>query len=709
MDDVLKQVVAVFAAEVKEQAQKIEAALLAMDGSPSAIPQQIEELYRQAHSLKGSSASLGVTELEKLAHHLEDALTPLRRGLGDLTPALVDAALGALDAARQRADGLAAGGNAGEAEALAAAEELRRLASDGEGVRDEATAVEATVAAPVIQQAESDGEGTMRVQAASLSALERRLDELRELRGRIDRDAGGATQIVHALERMWQTVRNGQTVGADALYHLLRQASALRRDLIDDGEVAQSHTVELEETLRTMRLVPAELLQVSAARAVREACRHSGKDARLEFLGGESLIDRRLLEEIKNPLLHLVRNAVDHGVESAIVREAVGKPMRATVTVNVEQRGREVRVEVRDDGRGVDVNKVRQRAVERGLLSESDAARLGVRETHELLFRPGFTTADEVTELSGRGVGLDVVRDAMVRLHGQVDVDSEPGRGATFTLQAPFTIAGSETMVLEESGRMFAVPLPHVERILRVRPGDLQAIGGRTFFHLDDQPMPVLHLARWLGLTEQHTGSAFQTLAVIRGAAARAAIICERIIGARDLLLRPLPPELAQIRSLQNAAVLPNGQAIFVLSPRALVEAASLAHEERRAPTGRQCTVLIADDAITTRAVLRTVLEGSGFRVRVAADGDEALRIAWSESIDLLVSDVHMPRLDGIGLCERLRADPRTRTLPIVLFSSLDSDDDRRRGTASGANAYLSKNAFDRGQLIDVVNSLVRG
>jgi two-component system chemotaxis sensor kinase CheA len=736
MDDVLRQVVGVFADEVKEQAQKIASALLAMESDPSLKGEHIEELFRQAHSLKGSSASLGVEELERLGHNLEEALMPLRRGRGTLTPLLVDTALRAMDAARMRADGLVADNEVGREEVKRAAIELITLAERGEGVIEgagESDSVNANVNASVNVNANEsvnvnvnagenvnananadvrpdDGE-TLRVAAARLHALERRLDELRSVRGRLDQRAAATTALIQAMERLWREARDSR-VAPDELYQLLRQLGALRRDLYDDAELAQANAVELDENLRAMRMVPAALVEEPLTRAVREACRRTGKEARLDFRGGDAQIDRRLLEELKNPLLHLVRNAVDHGVEGQVVREAVGKPTRATISVSFEQRGRDVRLEVRDDGRGVDLLQVRKKAVERQLYSEEEAARLSDGEAQDLLFRPGFSTAAEVTELSGRGVGLDVVRDAVLRLHGRIELRSEPGQGTMFLLSLPLTVAASELMLIEEGGRPFALPLSSIERIVRARDAELRTVGGRTLYHLDDQPIPVVRLARVLGLAERHEGTPFRTLAVVRGGPSgeRAAVVCELLLGSRDLVLRPLPPELQSLRLLANAAILPNGQAIFTLSPRALVEAANeLRPAPAPAPKGLQRYILVADDSITTRALVRNALEASGFRVRTAADGDEAFRLALAEPFDLVVSDVRMPRLDGFGLTARLRAHPRTARIPVVLFSSLDSEEDKRRGSQSGANAYLTKGAFDRGHLLDVVANLIRG
>jgi two-component system, chemotaxis family, sensor kinase CheA len=729
MDDVLRQVVQIFAQEVKEQAQRIAQALLMMEGDPSTMAAQIEELYRQAHSLKGSSSSLGVTELEQLAHQLEEALMPVRRGTAPLTPELTDAALRAMDAARLRADGLVVDSRQGMAEVVGVTDELRAHAAtiaattsagatgSAPAAASAAHAAGATGAAPAaaVAPATVDDGDTLRVAAARLAAVERRLDELRAVRGRLDSRSDNAAVVIGELEELWHVTRasarhRAAAVAPDRMYQVLRRVTALRRDLLDDAELAQANIVELDDNLRALRMVPFSTVKEPLQRAVRDACRRTDKDARLELVGGEQEVDRRLLEELKNPLVHLVRNAVDHGIELPDVREAVGKPSRACIEVKIEQRGADMLVDVRDDGRGIDLPSIRQKAIERGLYDEAAAAKLDERELYDLLFRSGFSTAEAVTELSGRGVGLDVVRDAVTKMHGHVELTSEPGRGTRFRLAVPLTVAGSETMLVRESDRTFALPQVNLERVVRAQLSELKPAAGRTYFHLDDHPIPVVRLARVLGLTERHSGSPWVMLAVMRAGAQRAAVVCERLLGSRDLVLRPLPPELAGLRLLDAAAILPDGSPILVLSPRALVEAAV----EERAPALQPGfvppgTVLVADDSITTRALLRNALEASGYLVRVAGDGDEALRLALTEPIDLVVSDVRMPRLDGFELTARLKADARTARLPVVLFSSLDSDEDRRRGTVSGASAYLTKGAYERGQLVDIVNSLIRG
>jgi two-component system, chemotaxis family, sensor kinase CheA len=732
VDEVLRQVAGIFADEATEHAQRITSALLAMEADPSSAPLHVEELYRQAHSLKGSASSLGFTELEALAHQLESMLLPVRRGQKPLTSSLVDASLRAMDTVRLRAEGVRLGTSEGAAETEAATREMAALTEEVEKGAEPPSLPEPgeLVAEARRPSAEGDAE-TVRVAAAQLQALERRLDELRATRGRLEHRAQTATRLLRSAEAMWQRSRvesrqlaAGPRVGGDTealrpdretLHRLVDELAALRRDLLDDAESSAANGADFEENLRALRMVPAMYLLSPLQRTVRDACRQSNKDALCELAGAEVQVDRRLLEELKNPLIHLVRNAVDHGIEAVAVREAVGKPARGCVHVAIEQRGADIWAEVHDDGRGIDLARVRARAVERGVLDDRSAAALSEGEVHELLFHHGFSTNVEVTELSGRGVGLDVVREAIYRLHGRIEVKSEIGRGSTFSLVVPLTVAAKETMIVEEGGRQFAVPLSSIERIVRAKRSELRVMGEQTFFQLDDDPVAVVSLARVLGSTEWLDEATFRTLAVVRSGAARAAVICHRLVGAEHLILRPLPRDLQRMRLISAAAILSNGQPILVLSPRALVDAAHAQaprvtnwSDGEEMPSLGTGTILVADDSITMRSFLRNILEASGYRVRTAADGDEALRLAFTERFDLVVSDVRMPRIDGLTLVRRIRGSERTRDLPVVLFSSLDSDEDRTRGMASGANVYLTKGAFQRGQLLEAVTHLLR-
>jgi len=730
MDDILRQVIGVYVEEVREQAQRITQALLNMESDPATIPTEIEELYRQAHSLKGSSGSLGIEELEQLSHWLESALIGVRRKHEKLTPTLVDVGLRAMEAAVVRTTGLSADSELGLAEVNAITEALRQLVDAAQS--QAASASSAPACQPGAEEARSaqtqislslpagesvsDVSDMIRVSLDRLAAFERRSDELRTLRGRLDRQSGELGHVARQLEKTLRELRESIYLDAEPmaalreeLGQLLRTLRSTRRDLIEDVESLQIVTSDFEENLRALRLVPASLLAQPIQLAVREACRVTGHEATLQVTGDQVHLDRVMLEELKNPLLHLVRNAVDHGIEPLGVREAIGKPGRGRIAVDIEQRGGQIEVTVSDDGRGIDAASVRTKAVERGLLSPGDAEKLSEAEVYKLLLLPGFSTADQVTKLSGRGVGLDVVKTAVVRLHGQLDIQSSLGEGTRFIISVPMTVAASRMLLVMDRDWPFALPQASVARVVLVRRNSLMAVGGHTVIELDGQIVVVARLARLLGIGEINEGTASLPLLLLRTPGTMVGVLCERILGEHDLVLRALPQELKSQRLLSAAAILPNGTAVFVLAAAALIEMTlatrGLPQDEAR-PSG---VILVADDSITTRSLLRSMLEVGGYKVRTAADGDEALRLLRSEPVNLLVSDVRMPRLDGFSLIARLRADQRTAHIPVVLFSSSDSEEDRRRGMASGANAYLSKGAFDRGHLVDVVKNLLRG
>lgn len=731
MDELLREVIDIFVAEVREQADRISQALLQMEQQPAKIPMEIEELYRQAHSMKGSSASLGVEELSLLAHHFEGALLPVRRSRAPLTSEMVDLGLKAMDAAKLRVVGLQADNDVGLAEVHALTDKLAQLAAqspqpahgappNGEDPAPDALPLSSVdeVGEPVslhtdngnVSQIPSgDAPDTVRVAIDKLAQLVHHTDDLRRLRGQLERHHTDVTAMMRSLEKLLRHHgKTGDTQARktqDELAHFLRSLRALRRDLLDDTEALQATTSELDDGLRAMQLLPATLLQQPLQRAVREACRSTGKDATLQLFGEDVFLDRTLLEAIKTPLVHVVRNAVDHGLEDVAVREAIGKPALGHITVNIEQRGSQVEITVSDDGRGLDLTRIREVAVQRGLLSASEAHQLDETESYALLLRPGFSTKEEATELSGRGVGLDVVNTTVRKLHGSLQLSSQPGQGATFLISVPLTVAASRLLMLDEQDHTFALPLPAIARIALPRREDLVKIGNQTVYYIDEQPHTVIGLSKLLGLTYSGEAPSRQPLLLLRGTTG-VAIACDRLRGENDLVLRPLPVELRRFTLLSAVAIVPSGPALFVLSPQALIQAAAslrLTQDVR----SRRRTVLVADDSITTRSLLRSVLESGGYRVRTAADGDEALRIARGESIDLLVSDVRMPRLDGISLLGRLRSDARTSKLPVVLFSGANNDEDRQRGLSAGASAYLAKSDFERGHLIDVVTQLL--
>ncbi|MDQ1492960.1 MAG: two-component system, chemotaxis family, sensor kinase CheA, partial [Actinomycetota bacterium] len=441
------------------------------------------------------------------------------------------------------------------------------------------------------------------------------------------------------------------------------------------------------------------------------------KQARIELLGESTEVDRSVLEGIGGALTHLVRNAVDHGLEEPDRRRRSGKPTIGRVTIDArEERGTLV-LEVSDDGGGIDVEAVRRRGVELGLVSAEQAALAGL----DLLFRPGFSTAGRITEVSGRGVGLDAVVSTVESLQGSVAVRTEDGAGSTFTLTLPLTLATTRSLVLRAAGRTLALPLAAVSRVVRVGAGDIGRSSGRAALIGSGGPVAVAELATVLGFDrapEPAGGNAAgppSRLAVIAASGSiSAAVLVDEIRGEEEIVINTLPAPLHRVRFTAGATILGTGEVVPVLHAGEVFRAVAghrpagpaTAADDGPAPSDRR-VVVVADDSVTTRTLERVILESAGYEVRTAADGGQALALVQAGGCDAVVSDVQMPVLDGFALCERLRADARYRDLPVVLVTARGSRRDQERGVAVGADAYIVKGEFDQENLLATLRRLL--
>ena len=727
MEEMLRQVLVVFAEEFHEQSQAITDALLRAERTqlPGDRKALMAEVFRHAHSIKGNAGTLGLNDLEQLAHAMETSLSPARSGLAALRPDVVAAVLRALDQAHRRVQSQLGGNDLEDPLLKASASFLLALSAGAEavgasglppalsplppaappppGLNTSATVLDAPPGTVELEGIPRSASETLRVSIQRLSALDRNVDELREVRAAFEHRAEEARRLHTTLMGALQASPEG---GLDAQTGrwLGEQLQNLHRTLARDvGELAGRLT-SVEEELRTLRMLPVETILAPLNRAVWEQARSVGKAARLELSGTQVALDRRLLNELKDPIVHLARNAVDHGIERPEDRVKVGKPREGVVRIQVEQRGNQVLMTFSDDGAGVNLDAVRRRAVERKLLTDERAARLTEHEVHNLLFTPGFSTATEVTLTSGRGVGLDVVRENVQKIGGRVTVTSVPGVGTRFLLELPLTLATAQVLAFEASGMTLTLPLQAVMRAEYLAPGKSQA----RSIDVEGQILPLHSLAKLLGLPQQSTVSRQSSVIIARGADKLLALKVDRLLGEREVVIRPNPPELSRLRHLSAAAALGDGRLAFVLSLRALAERAQAEPiDEEGVETRTRRRVLVVDDSITTRALHKQVLETAGFFVLTASDGEEALRMLRSRGADVIVSDVRMPRMDGLALTRALRRDPQISHLPVILVSSLDSDEDRRRADEAGASAYLPKTAYERGQLLSLVQSLL--
>ena len=492
----------------------------------------------------------------------------------------------------------------------------------------------------------------------------------------------------------------------------------LKRAAERDQRTLAGMTDGLLHDVKEMQLLPCASLLDIFPRYARELAREQGKDVELAIQGGEIEIDRRILEEMKDPLIHLLRNAIDHGIEQPAVRVARHKPSHGTITLAISQKDSgKVEILVADDGAGIDAERVQAAARKLGVVSAEAAARLSEREVLALAFQSGVTTSPLITDVSGRGLGLAIVREKVERLGGSVAIESRPGAGTAFRIVLPLTLANFRGVLVRAGGQLFVVPVTSVERVTRVAGQDIQTVENRETIPLDGQAVALAWLSDALELprTETVAESAGDAPAVVLGSGrARVAFRVEEILGEQEVLVKTLGPQLARVRNVAGASVLGTGQVVPVLNvpdllksavqrttaPLALVPAGKPGAAEKR-------SILVVEDSITSRSLLKNILESAGYGVTTAVDGADGYTTLKTGTFDLVVSDVEMPRMDGFDLTAKIRADKNLSELPVVLVTALGSREHRERGIDVGANAYIVKSSFDQSNLLEIVQRLI--
>jgi two-component system chemotaxis sensor kinase CheA len=494
--------------------------------------------------------------------------------------------------------------------------------------------------------------------------------------------------------------------GTENLARVQQGVEAVARALREDQRALARAAEPLELEILRLRMDPFRELGEYLERLARDLSFAESKPIEFSIEGGEIELDRGVLERLKAPLAHLLRNAIDHGIEPSGERRGYGKPERGRVAIRVTLRGEVVQIEIQDDGRGLDLGAIRGKA-------GAAAAGLSDRDLVRLIFGHGFSTAKAVTEISGRGVGLDVVKTELEAINGRVDVESEPRRGARFVLELPPTLSRSRVLFVNAGGERFALPCTSIESLLRVEAKALRILEGKPAVLVQGTPLPVVMLARILELGAPSLDpEARLPLVVLSVRGRRVAVGVDELIAQDDVLLKPLGRRLRRVRGVSSAIILPDGRLCLVLNPQELLaaalelpEAPGFLQAAQQAPTRRR--LLLADDSLTTRTLERNILESAGYEVMTASDGRAALELLEKHGADLVLSDVEMPEMDGLGLVSAIRASARFRATPVILLTALDAPDHRQRGLDAGADAYLVKGAFDQTRLLDTIRQLL--
>lgn len=676
-----------FRVEARELLDGLTQGILQLDKGTTA-PEVMARLLRLAHTLKGAARVVKQPGIAELAHTAEGILTSHRESGLPLAKEQGSELLHLLDEITSR---------------LLALEPASDVALAGP-------------ARPTVEEPLE----TLRVEIREMDSLLRTVTEAGVRLGAVRKGLGAADHLRDLTSALLEllaarSVENGAgaspgMVRASSIAGELRSSLGhFQRSLAVDLERVDGELAEVRDVAHRLRLIPAQTVFPSLDRSVRDAAQTLGKRVRFEASGGEVRLDANVLASLRDALMHVVRNAVAHGVEAEAERVALGKSPTGQVRLVVERRGGRVAFVCRDDGRGIDVEAVRKAAVVRGLVPASEAKSLPADKVITLLRAGGLTTATDVTELSGRGIGLDVVQATTARLKGELSIRSEPGHGATVEIQVPISIASLHGLVVEAGGALAAIPLDAVRQTLRVRDSEIVRSAESDSILHEGKVIPFLPLDRML----RRSGSAGRrrrawSAVVVEAGDRRVAVGVDRLLGTSNIVMRALPDVVEADPVVSGASLDAEGNPQLVLDPGGIVAVAErgggVASEEadpQRAP------VLVIDDSLTTRMLEQSILESAGYAVELAVSAEDALAKARERRYSLFIVDVEMPGMDGFEFVAVTRSDAALREIPAILVTSRNAAEDRRRGEQVGARAYIVKGEFDQGQLLQTIRTLI--
>ena len=745
-----------FSLEADAQTQVLSAGLLALERNPTQAD-QLEACMRAAHSLKGAARIVGVDAGVSVSHVMEDCLVSAQESRLYLQPEHIDALLQGTDLLMRIAT---PGNTVGPADIEAYVALMERLLDPSQApvkaVSPPVPPAPEPAPAPLVEELPPEpepappftaepprqnrrmtegGERVLRVTAERLNSLldlsSKSLVETQRLKPylssmqRLKRIQSQSARALDTLDGQLKTLDlnlEAQEALADTR-RLLSEAQALlaekTAELDEFGWQAGQRAQVLYDTALACRMRPFADVLAGQVRMVRDLGRSLGKQVRLEIEGEKTQVDRDVLEKLEAPLTHLLRNAVDHGIEMPEQRLLAGKPAEGLIRLRASHQAGLLVLELSDDGDGVDLERLRGTIVDRHLSPLETALRLSEEELLTFLFLPGFSLRDKVTEVSGRGVGLDAVQHMVRQLRGAVVLEQTAGQGSRFHLEVPLTLSVVRSLVVEVGEEAYAFPLAHIERMCDLAPDDIVQLEGRQHFWHEGRHVGLVAASQLLQRPAGQSPSDTLKVVVIRERDAVYGIAVERFIGERTLVVLPLDDRLGKVQDISAGALLDDGSVVLIVDVedmlRSVDKLLNTGRLERIARRSQQATeaprkrVLVVDDSLTVRELQRKLLLNRGYEVAVAVDGMDGWNALRSEDFDLLITDIDMPRMDGIELVTLLRRDSRLQSLPVMVVSYKDREEDRRRGLDAGADYYLAKASFHDDALLDAVMELIGG
>jgi two-component system chemotaxis sensor kinase CheA len=732
-DDELREI---YKISCRERLQRLEAGLLRLEKHPE-DEATLEQLLRESHSLKGDSRSVGVDPVETLIHQIEETLGGVKRKQITLTPEVGDRLYQGLDAIGKLVHEAVTGqsGQVNTSQVLSSLTEIAPLVNEQDSLTPTPEKVTIQTPAPTEQKLLSPSSeidelyriDTIRVQTRDLDALMTQAEELTVTKTNVAQIAA----VIEDMGNLWRDWRSSSrnqgltskssskaTAYQEQLENLI---SSLRTSTQDSSTRLDKISGELREKIRTLRLLPLSTVFQTLPRTVRDLAKQQSKDVELIIEGGDTTADKSILEEIKDSLMHMVRNAIDHGIETPDERQAIGKPATAKIWLKGYQTDNKIVIEIADDGRGLDLEKIKQTALKRGLYDSEELAVMSASQIQSLIFVPGFSTRSFITEISGRGIGLDVVRTNIERLKGEIQIESNPGQGCTFRIQLNTSLTTVNTVLLDVQGLIHALPIEFLETTLLISENQISTTEDKATITWNGQEIPVADLAELLKLWDSHAytppavtpqrKSNLQQCILVKVGEERAGFFINRLFDAQEIVIKPQSQVLKRVRNVTGATILPTGEVCTILNAPDLIKSLQAqttpAIPIRSKVVQRKPTILLVEDSVPVRTQEKRLLERAGYEVVIAVDGLDGYNKLQTRPFDAVLSDVEMPNLDGLSLTARIRQHQEYRNLPIILVTTLDSDADKKRGADAGADAYVIKGRFNQDVLLEILGRLV--
>jgi two-component system chemotaxis sensor kinase CheA len=746
--DFFKKLTATFKLEAEEHIKNISMGLIEMEesSSPEKQAELIETVFRESHSLKGAARSVNITEIEVLCQSMESVFAALKRHELALSVEMMDILHLAVNNLQKLL--LAVDRERNSQEKAEVATTIKFLEDILKGVPTNLKKAEL----PKVENKETsvnvatEKDEVVRITTSKLESILMEAEELVSAKLAADHLVSEIQNLSNHLaewDSQWTRIspnvrsfRKSQETG-DKLIKGKKISTELRLlefidwnygsiksmedDLVKLARIAKRdmHNLSnmtdnlLEETKRVLMFPFSSLVEV-LPKLVRDLSREQGKDIKLVISGERIEIDRRILDEMKDPLIHLMRNCIDHGIEKPEERRRKGKSPQGTITIAISQKtNSSVEILVSDDGAGINTSDIRASAVKRGIITSDEADKLGEQETLSLLGRSGISTSPIITDISGRGLGMAIVIEKVEKVHGTISIETHPDRGTTFRITLPVTVAVFRGVIARLDERFFAIPTNNVERAVRIRKDIIKTIEDKETIQIDGHILSLVRLKDILELPyeeSEKTSPDYVPVLILTYAEKELALLVDEVVNEQEILVKSLGPQLPRVRNILGVSIMATGKMVPVLNIADLMKSAIKVTPGRTVTVkteAKKQSVMVVEDSITSRMLLKNILEAAGYYVRTAVDGVDAFNALKTNSFDLVVSDVDMPRMNGFDLTAKIRADKKLSELPLILVTALESREHRERGVEVGANAYIVKSSFDQSNLLETIRRLI--